>query len=91
VQALFQQVCAVVGQLAEQVTTLEARLHKDSHNSHKPPSSDGPAKPVRSRSLRKRSGKKSGGQVGHPGATLRLVEQPDVTIPHSPATCQQCG
>ena len=55
----------------ERVQELEARLAKDSHNSGKPPSSDGLGR--KTRSLRKKSGKKPGGQLGHRGETLRLV------------------
>jgi hypothetical protein len=43
--------------LSAQVAQLQARLNKDSHNSHQPPASAGPAKRPRPRSLRKRSGK----------------------------------
>src|SRR5260221_12879545 len=57
--------------LLERVQELEARLAKDSHNSSKPPSSDGLAR--KTKSLRRRSGKKPGGQLGHRGETLRLV------------------
>src|SRR6476661_924923 len=44
------------------VHELQARLAKDSHNSGKPPSSDGLGR--KTRSLRKKSGKKPGGQLG---------------------------
>jgi transposase len=77
--------------LTARIEQLEARLNKDSHNSHKPPSSDGPAKPPRPRSLRQRSGKKSGGQAGHPGVTRVLVDDPDVVVPHVPMICAGCG
>lgn len=77
--------------LTARLEQLEARLNKDSHNSHKPPSSDGPAKRPRPRSLRKRSGKKSGGQPGPPGVTRCLVDDPDTVVTHVPAVCARCG
>jgi len=87
-QALLEQQVHV---LTARLTELEARLNKDSHNSHQPPSSDGPAKRAKRRSLRKRSGKKSGGQPGHVGVTRLLVDDPDVIVAHVPATCTGCG
>src|ERR1700746_3945226 len=36
-------------------------------------------------------GKKSGGQKGHPGATLRQSETPDAVIDHYPPSCAACG
>jgi transposase len=80
-----------VSGLTARVTELEARLNKDSHNSHQPPSSDGPATRRRPRSLRQPSGKKSGGQPGHPGVTLCLVDDPDTVVPHVPVACARCG
>ncbi|MGH7040824.1 MAG: IS66 family transposase [Acetobacteraceae bacterium] len=70
---------------------LERRLGLNSSNSGKPPSSDGLAKPVRISSLRAASGKKPGGQKGHPGETLRRTAPPDATIDHYPAACAACG
>jgi transposase len=74
--------------LQARVEELEARLAKDSHNSSKPPSSDGLAR--KTKSLRRRSGKKPGGQVGHRGETLRLVAAPDTVVEHRPAICVGC-
>jgi transposase len=80
-----------VEMLAAQVQELQARLAKDSHNSGKPPSSDGLArKPSRTKSLRKPSGKRPGGQLGHRGETLRLVATADVVVEHRPAVCAGC-
>jgi transposase len=87
-QALLEQ---QVQGLTARLTELEARLNKDSHNSHQPPSSDGPAKRPRPRSLRKRSGKKRGGQAGHPGVTRGLVDDPDILVEHVPTVCAGCG
>ncbi|MBC7932652.1 MAG: IS66 family transposase [Rubrivivax sp.] len=65
-----------------------AHLMKDSQNSSMPPSQDR-HKPRRS--LRERSGRKPGGQVGHPGTTLGFVEKPDRLVTHTPADCYLCG
>jgi len=83
-----QQLANVTARVAQ----LESSLNKDSHNSSKPPASDGLAKqPARGRSLRKRSGKKSGGQTGHPGVTRLLVDDPDVVVVYAPSVCDGCG
>jgi transposase len=74
--------------LEARVQELEARLAKDSHNSSKPPSSDGLGR--KTRSLRRKSGKPSGGQLGHRGETLRLQSQPDEVVEHRPAVCAAC-
>ena len=73
------------------IAELERRLGLNSSNSGKPPSSDGLKKPPRVSSLREPSGKKSGGQKGHPGETLRRTETPDATIDHYPRICATCG
>ena len=78
---------ALTGRLAE----LERRLGLNSSNSGKPPSGDGLKKPPRVSSLREPSGKKSGGQKGHPGETLCRTETPDATIDHYPESCAACG
>ena len=73
------------------IAELERQLGLNSGNSGKPPSSDGLKKPVRVASLRERSGKKTGGQTGHPDKTLSRTETPDATIDHFPETCAGCG
>lgn len=73
------------------IAELERRLGLNSSNSGKPPSSDGLRKPPRVSSLREPSGKKTGGQKGHPGETLCRVEKPDATMDHYPETCAACG
>jgi transposase len=42
------------------------------------------------KSLRKRSGKKAGGQLGHRGAALHLVATPDAVEEHRPLVCSGC-
>lgn len=92
VQSLLTHFEAQVQALNERVRELEIRLGKDSHNSHKPPSSDEPTfrRPAR-KSLRKRSGKKPGGQPGHLGCTRLQVEEPDEVHLHAPDSCARCG
>ena len=75
----------LIGALQARIAELERRLGLNSSNSGKPPSSDGLKKPPRVSSLREPSGKKTGGQKGHPGETLRRTETPDATIDHYPA------
>ena len=79
-----------LAELIEQLKQLQDRLHTDSHNSSKPPSSDsiGSKKIVHTR---KPSGKKPGGQKGHQGSTLSFSESPDVIVVHAPQRCGICG
>ena len=83
--ALEARLCA----LEPRVRELEARIGLNSRNSSKPPSSDGPAKPI-VKSLREKSGRPPGGQPGHEGTTLRQVATPDRVERHVPHRCA-CG
>ncbi|HTQ87991.1 MAG TPA: IS66 family transposase [Streptosporangiaceae bacterium] len=74
----------------ERIAELEARLRQNPRNSSQPPSSEGLAKPA-PRSLRKKSGRRPGGQDGHKGMTLAQVARPDREIRHEPACCGRCG
>lgn len=88
--------------LSEQVSTLTAenadlkeRLSryenpKNSRNSSIPPSKD-ENRPLKTKSLRKKSNKKPGGQSGHKGNTLQMTENPDHIIDHIPCYCGKCG
>jgi transposase len=69
---------------------LEKLVTKDSHNSSRPPSTDPPwAK--RTRSLRRPSGRRVGGQPGHAGHALRLISKPHRVVTHRPARCRHCS
>ncbi len=80
--------------LRERIAELERRLGIDSQTSSKPPSSDGLKKKNthRTRSLRSKSQRPTGGQKGHQGQTLEQVSKPDKIINHSaPDSCLGCG
>ena len=79
----------IILDLQKRTDTLETRLAHNSANSSKPPSSDGYAKPE-PKSLRKKSGLRSGGQNGHPGSTLAPADKPDVIRVHRLKRCP-CG
>jgi len=76
--AYIESLESQIKELTERLTVLESRLNQNSRNSSKPPSSDyfSKVKP-NPKSLRKQSGKKPGGQEGHPGTTLKMVDNPD--------------
>lgn len=84
--ALLEQ---TIAGLSLRIAELEEQVNKNSRNSSKPPSSDGYQKP-KPRSLRKPSGKKAGGQKGHPGATLTIEKEADEVITHIPTNCVGC-
>ena len=76
--------------LQKKIRLLEGRLAINSRNSSLPPSSDKFYKPC-PKSLKVKTGKKPGGQLGHPGRTLLRVDNPDERIVHSLAQCVRCG
>nr|WP_238537801.1 DUF6444 domain-containing protein [Zavarzinella formosa] len=61
---------AFIQLLLAKIADLEEKLNKNSHNSSKPPSSDGPA--VKPAPPKPASGKKPGGQPGHPKQSRTL-------------------
>ena len=69
-----------VQMLTQRVSKLEKQISKNSRNSSKPPSTDGINKPKKTKSLRKKSDKKSGGQKGHKGHHLEKAEKPDTLL-----------
>ena len=89
--AIIPEQSKQIESLAARVQDLEARLRKDSHNSGKPPSSDGLRKKPAPKSQRNKGTKATGGQPGHPGSTLRMADKPDHVIDYTPLTCSGCG
>jgi transposase len=88
-QQVYELQKTVAAQAAE-IQELRDQLAKNSRNSGKPPSSDGLRKP-RTRNLRKKTGRRSGGQKGHTGQTLEMVEQADHVQTHQAIQCSDCA
>lgn len=80
---------AKIDELNKRIKTLEGSSKKNSKNSSKPPSSDVFKK--KTKSLRKKSNKKPGGQKGHEGKTLNLTKNPDKIKVHKVDNCFKCG
>jgi transposase/uncharacterized coiled-coil protein SlyX len=82
-----------IDELRYEVKRLQDQLKLDSHNSSKPPSTDQSRATSGKKvvSLRNSTGKKPGGQEGHPGNTLRAVSSPDHIVPHEVSVCSRCG
>ena len=92
IHALEQQVLELTVRLdasEQRVKRLEDQLAKNSRNSSKPPSTDGFHKPA-PKGLREKSARLSGGQPGHAGQTLAMVEKPDRIEPHRVERCECC-
>ena len=77
-----------IEELEARIEELEAQLNKNSRNSSFPPSRD-IYKPNPT-SLRKKSGKKPGGQKNHKGSTLELSKHPDEIHTNHVTICK-CG
>jgi len=91
-EKIIDQQATRITELEEKVKSLEVILNKNSQNSSKPPSTDSLAREKPNpKSSRVKSGKKPGGQPGHVGKTLTLVDNPDKTTVHKVTRCKNCG
>jgi transposase len=89
--AVIEEFRAEVAALRAENADLKRRLGMNSSNSSMPPSSDSPFVKPAPKSLRRRSGRKPGGQQGHPGSTLAQVADPNERLRHEPGPCGGCG
>ena len=80
---------AIIEKLKLLIGKLRAKTKKNSTTSDKPPSMD-PIRKPKPQSLRVKSGKKPGGQLGHPGHGLKLFENPTEIIEIKPEECINC-
>lgn len=104
-EELWRQQCLNF-QLTRRLRELEAELERregqavgprrDSHDSSLPPALDLPGVKAqnavrRTKSLRRRTGRAVGGQVGHRGSTLVRVAAPDRVVTHAPQSRRRCA
>jgi transposase len=87
--ALIETLVATIRALEARIQMLEDQLVKDSHNSSKPPSSDGMKRGAK-HGMQKSSGKTSGGQKGHTGHRLEMVSEPRHMKEHKVRSCCRC-
>src|SRR5260221_9691650 len=91
---LQEQIVSLQGDLSKlrlQLADALARTHQHSGNSSRPPSSDPPSVPPRP--TKAPSGRKRGGQKGHPGHTrLQLTDENlSGVVAHRPVQCPSCS
>jgi transposase len=93
--AALEAIVAMQQNLVEEqqrkIEAFEARLNQNSRNSSRPPSSDPPSVPPRP--LKPLSGRKPGGQPGHPGHKRDLLppDQVNRVTDVKPDRCDKCG
>ena len=91
---LVAKLLAKVDELTLENQDLRHRLAKyenpkNSNNSSIPPSQD--PNRIKRKSLREKTNKKVGGQIGRKGNTLKKIENPDSIVHLSPDFCSCCG
>ena len=86
-EEIIEVLFAVIEQLTSRISELEARLNQNSKNSSNPPSDDKFNKP---KNTRKPSGRKTGGQRGHIGSGLQIIQEPTDYVIHHPSDCVNC-
>jgi transposase len=94
--AVAAEQAALIESLRAEVASLRRQAGRDSSNSSRPPSQDGPAaraqkKAARHDARRARPARPQGGQEGHPGASLAWAAQPDQAVVIEPGACGGCG
>jgi transposase len=90
-QATIDALRATIAKLEARICELEALLARNSRNSSQPPSTDPPSAPPPAPP--KHTGRKRGGQPGHPRYVRMLVRPEQVTRTQAlkPSVCRRCG
>lgn len=90
---LLHQMAARMAALEAEAAKLREQVERSSANSSLPPSSDRPDKQRKRKPPQKPSGRKRGGQKGHPKHSRPLVEpdKVDKVVACKPDECHHCG
>jgi hypothetical protein len=88
---VVEEMQQVMPQMQQRINQLEEQVGKNSRNSSKPPSSDGPQ--VKKPPAKEKGQRKRGGQPGHPGRgrKLKAAEEVKHFVVSKPSSCQACG
>src|SRR5215470_6694266 len=87
-QQMLLELSQTIVELKKEIEELKHPVRKDSTNSSIPSSKE----PIpRTRSQRKKSGKKAGGQPGHEGHQRERHPHPDKTVMVQASHCSKCG
>jgi transposase len=92
--AVVAEQAALIETLRAEVAALRRQAGRDSSNSSRPPSQDGPAAEAtaaKRAARRARPARPQGGQKGHRGASLAWAARPDETVVIEPGMCGGCG
>jgi len=89
---IITNLLGIISDLRKEIKIIKENLSKyenpkNSKNSSVPPSQDAYRK---TKSLRKKSNKKVGGQNGHKGSRLLKIDRPDKVILHDISVCECC-
>lgn len=76
--------------IIEELRDLRRKVGMNSGNSSLPPSSDRPWQRPKKRSLRQSTGRRPGGQIGHPGSTITVPHEADKVVILYPPGCEDC-
>lgn len=93
-KAEYEALKQTILDLQAQVKLLEEEIRllkngRNSNTSSTPPSQD--IGRINIKNLREPSTRKTGGQQGHEGTTLKMKEKPDSVIEYRPYFCKHCG
>jgi transposase len=89
--AVVELLLPLMDRVEEIEKEVERLKNQNSRNSLLPPSRDKQNTKKKTRSLRRKSARKSGGQKGHPGETLKMVDRVDGIVEYPLTNCAHCS